>query len=299
MPPGRPPKTPDDKDEFAPLASEIAKVNRQFKPKSKPEKKTVTFMLVGDFKKDEQGNVKYPPAYIINNEYPVYDEDRKEERTARVLNGISTIWRDEQEKVDPNYAKNNKVLFHFTNGKLVIPTLYAHHIKYLRLRADFAGCKNPLKNVKIRYKEVDTEANELKAYELMERRHDAVRKALDADYEDAIAHFKHLGGNIMNDEGNELTEEGFRSAYVKLAEEKTELFLKSYDNPVVKMFGLVRLGFEQNKIVFVDGQVSWADTNTFICQVPADRQGQVSDYLAQLMLTPEGLELRGRLQQLK
>ena len=296
---GRPPKTPDQIDEFAPLAGEIKKANKPYRPRL--ERKSVTFRLVGDFRKDESGNIKYPQTYIINNEYPLWDEDRKAERTARVLRGVSSIWRDEQNEknITEKYAQANKVEFVFTNGKLTIPTMQQHHIEYLRKRADFKGCKNPCKNVKIRFEEVDTEANELKAFEEMEKRQDAIRKALDSDYEDAIAHFKHLGGNMMNDEGNELSEEGFRSAYVRLAEQKTDMFLKTYDNPFVKMFGLVRLGFEQNKLTFVDGQVSWTDTKTFICQVPADKQGQVSDFLAQMMLTKDGMELRSRLEQLK
>lgn len=298
MPPGRPPQTPKKDDDFDTLGDLVKQGQRRIKPR--PPKTTVTFVLSGDFKKDENGNIRYPNSYIINNEYPVWDEETGRERYARVLRGVSTIWRDEQDKILEKQAMANKVEFPFVNGKLIINSeLHPHHVKYLRLRADFENCKKPCKNVRARYKEVDTEANERKMFELMERRQDAIRKALDADYEDAIAHFKHLGGNIMNSEGLELSEDGFRSAYVKLAEDKTELFLKTYDNPVVKMFGLVRLGFEQNKINFVDGQVSWTDTKTFICQVPADKQTQVSDYLAQLMLLPDGLELRSRLEQLR
>lgn len=293
MPPGRPAK---QTDEFSPLADEIKKVDRIRRPR--PQKTTVTFMLVGNFKKDESGNVRYPP-YIINNEAKVWDEETKSTRFARVLNGVKSMWTDEQEKIPQNQVNSNKVEFRFVEGKLVINSLLnPDHVKFLRLRSDFEKCVMPTSNIKIRYTELDTDKKEREDFEKMERRQDAIRKALDSDYEDAISHFKYMGGNMMNSEGNELSEEGFRSAYVKLAEDKTEMFLKSYDNPFVKMFGLVRVGFEKNKLAFVDGQVSWTDTGTFVCQVPLDKHGTVSDYLAQLMLTPDGVELRSRLEQL-
>jgi hypothetical protein len=174
-----------------------------------------------------------------------------------------------------------------------------NHILYLMLRADFDGCKTPTKNVKKRYKLVDTYAMEAASYEKRLKQIEAITLANETDVDDIIPHYKHLGGNMKNQDGDDLSDEGLRSAYIKLAEEKTKLFLDTYNNPIVKMFGLVRAGFENNLISFVDGQCSWTDTKTFICQVPPEEAGRVADFLAKRMLTDDGAELRFRLENIK
>jgi hypothetical protein len=298
MPRGRPPRNNMTEEEKLAELTGKKTVEKKERPKKEPTK--VVFQLVGDFKRDqENGTIKYPPKVIINNEYPCYCDVKKEIRQARVLRGISTIWRDEQEKISDRYANENRVLFEFVNGKLIVPTIEKNHIKYLKLRADFKDCERPTKNVNPKYMLVDTYASESAAYEKRQKQLEAMALANEADYEDLIPHFKHLGGNIINQEGEEMSDEGLRAAYIRLAEEKTDLFLKTFDNPVVKMYGLVRKGFEQNLITYVDGQCSWGDTKTFICQIPEKYSMRVSDYLAELMLTQDGVELRSRLESIK
>lgn len=269
-------------------------------PKPRREPTKYTFELVGDFPIDkENGTIRYPPRVLINNECLVWDEKTGTSRMARLLRGIPTIWRDEQDKVLPGYANNNKVEFWIINGKLVVPAIEKQSIQYLMLRNDFQGVKVQARAVKARYKLVDTYTNENKALELRIEQMEAVKLAMETELEDLIPHFKHLGGNMTNSEGEVMSDEGVRAAYMKLAEDKPKLFMKTYDNPIVKMFGYVRNAFEKNLITFVDGQCSWTDTKVFICQVPGEYTNKVADYLAQLMLLPEGLELRSRLENLK
>lgn len=268
-------------------------------PKPKKEPTKYTFMLVGDFPIDkENGTIRYPPRFIINNEALVWDENRKEARTARVLNGVGTIWKDEQEKISENYARSNRVDFVFVNGKLIMPAINKNHVMYLMLRSDFQDAKVKTKQVKPKYMLVDTYANEAKSLEIRLKQMEAIKLAMETEMDDLIPHFKHLGGIMKNQEGDDMSDEGLRAAYMKIAEEKSTLFLNTYNNPIVKMFGLVRNAFEKNLITFVDGQCSWNDTKTFICQVPSEYNNKVADYLAQLMLLPDGAELRSRLENL-
>ena len=297
MPPGRPKQNMSD-DEILTSSLGVTPPVKKERPKREPEK--VVFELVGDFKRDpENGTIKYPPQHIVNNEHTCWDEEKGVIRQARVLRGVATIWRDEQDKITESYARQNRVEFHFINGKLTVPSMEKNHILYLTLRSDFTGCKKPTKNIRPRYKLVDTFAAEAASYEKMMKQMEARNLANEADIEDVIPHFKHLGGNMKNQEGEDLSDDGLRAAYIKLAEEKTKLFLDTYNNPIVKMFGLVRLAFEKNLISFVDGQCTWNDTKTFICQVPPEEASRVADFLAKRMLTNEGVELRSRLENLK
>lgn len=269
-------------------------------PKPRREPTKYTFMLVGDFPVDkENGVIRYPPRIMLNNEALVWDEDRKEARTARLLNGVPTIWKDEQEKISESYARNNRPDMVFSAGKLVVPAIEKNKIKFLMLRPDFKDVKVQTKQVKTKYMLVDTYANESKSFDALMKQLEAVNLAKETEMEELIPHYKHLGGNMMNQDGEIMSDEGVRASYIKLAQEKPALFLKTYDNPIVKMFGLVRMAFEKDLIVFVDGQCSWNDTKAFICQVPSEYTNKVADYLAQLMLLKEGEELRARLEKLK
>jgi hypothetical protein len=290
MPPGRPRQQTDDLD------LNVKNNTSTDRPK-KTEPTRFTFELIGDFKKDpENGTIRYPPLIIVNNEDLLYDEDTKQTRQARVLRGVSSIWRDEQEKITESYAKNNRVMFEFHKGKLIVPAIEKNYIKYLMMRSDFVDCKVKARQVKARYRLVDTYSNETKALQIRMRQMEAVKLAMDTEIDDLIPHYKHLGGIMVNDYGDVLSDEGLRASYMKLAEEKPKLFIDTYNNPVIKMFGLVRTAFENNLITYVDGQCAWNDTKTFICQVPHDYKDRVADYLAELMLTKEGVEIRSRLE---
>jgi hypothetical protein len=196
-------------------------------------------------------------------------------------------------------VRKNPVSLVFSEGRLVVSALDTNTVEYLMLCSDFEGCEKPAQNRKTRYKLLDTEAAEAKELERKKKQKDAVDMAWKSNMADLIVHYTYLGGSLYNAQGEEKSENGLRSDYVKKAEEQYELFLKTVSNPVVKMHMLVKKAFEKTVIIYIDGQCLWADTQAYICQVPVSYQSNVAGYLAELMLTNDGKAIRSRLESME
>lgn len=291
---GRPPGSIQDLNATLNGEGEIQETEVVERPKRKTQLDSYIFEMVGNFPKDpENGTIRYP-GLTLRSSALVYDEVTNTNRSARVIRGHSSIWVDEQKDIDQKYADRNKPNLTFSNGQLVIPAGDTNTIKFLQLCSDFEGCKRPTENRKIRFKLINTEAEESQRLEGKKKIKDAYDKAWQTPMEDLIPHAKYLGISMTNNKGLEKTEDALRADYVDKAQAQPDLFLRTYNNPKVKMYGLVKKAFETDMIVFVDDQAIWNDTKTVICQVPQGKPAP--DYLAELMLTKEGMELKSRLE---
>lgn len=292
--PGRPPKNIQDLNDVLSPGGEIQETEVVEKPKRKTHTDSYIFEMVGQFAKDpENGTIRYP-GLTLRSSALVYDEVTNTNRAARVIRGHHSIWVDEQKDIDQKYADRNKPNLTFSNGQLVVPAGDKNTIKFLQLCSDFEGCKKPTENRKIRFKLINTEAEESQRLEGKKKIKDAYDKAWGAPMEELIPHAKFLGISMTNSKGLEKTEDALRADYVDKAQAQPELFLRTFNNPKVKMYGLVKKAFETDMIVFVDGQAIWNDTKTVICQVPHGKNAP--EYLSELMLTKEGMELKSRLE---
>lgn len=294
--PGRPPRSIQDLNAQISIGGEIAEPELMEPPKKRIQKDTdaYRFEMVGNFPKDQQsGTIRYP-GLSLGNSQVVFDEEKGVQRNARLLRGIDTIWVDEQKDLEPKFVARNKPTLTFNNGQLIIPVAQANTIKYLLLCSDFEGCTRPAINRRPRYRLVNTEAEEAVKLEAKKKVKDASDKAWGTSIENLIPHAKYLGISMINDKGLSKSDEALIHDYVNKAEAQPDLFLRTYNNPKVKMYGLVKKAFEQSMIVYVDGQAIWSDTKAVICQVPEGKNPP--DYLAELMLTKDGLELRSRLE---
>lgn len=270
------------------------------KPKApKKERKEYVFQQTCNFRVDSETKmIRYAPLSLSNSQM-VYDEETGKTRQARILRGCSTMWQDEQDKLDPNYVKRNAVSLQFVDGRLTVPALDKNTIKFLLSCSDFEGCEKPTQNRKNRYKLLDTEAAEAKELERKKKQKDATDIAWKANMEDLIVHYTYLGGNLLNDHGEAKSEDGLRSDYVKKAEQQYQLFLDTVGNPIVKMHMMVKKAFEKTFIIYLDGQFQWADTKAYMCQVPASYQTNPTGYLAELLLTNDGKAIRSRLENME
>ncbi len=291
---GRPPNNIQDLNDVLSPGGEIQETEVVEKPKRKTHTDSYIFEMVGQFAKDpENGTIRYP-GLTLRSSALVYDEVTNTNRAARVIRGHHSIWVDEQKDIDQKYADRNKPNLTFSNGQLVVPAGDKNTIKFLQLCSDFEGCKKPTENRKIRFKLINTEAEESQRLEGKKKIKDAYDKAWGAPMEELIPHAKFLGISMTNSKGLEKTEDALRADYVDKAQAQPELFLRTFNNPKVKMYGLVKKAFETDMIVFVDGQAIWNDTKTVICQVPHGKNAP--EYLSELMLTKEGMELKSRLE---
>jgi hypothetical protein len=259
--------------------------NAEEQPKKSFGKKkdieSYTFQMVGDFKRDpDNGTIRYPSMSLSNSQL-VYEEETGKTRMARLLRGIPTMWQDEQDKLTDKFVSRNAVSMVFNSGKLIIPAQDELTWKYLMLCSDFEGCKRPAVNRKTRYRLLDTEGIEAKEMERKQKQRDAIELAWKSPMDDLIVHYSYLGGQLKNDHGEDKTENGLRTDYVKRAEEQPDLFLKTISNPIVKMHMLVKNAIEKTQIVYIDQQYIWASTKSYICQVPKSYEDKPANYLAE------------------
>lgn len=267
------------------------------KDKAPKERTEYKFQQVGNFPKDSNGVVRYPTLSLSNSQ-SVYDKKTGSTRQARVLNGVATIWQDEQDKIPEKTAQRLAPDLKFVDGMLRVPAMKKNIVDFLMLCSDFEGCENPTANRKIRYRLLDTEADEAKILAMKMKQKNAIDLAWKASVADMKVHFQYLGGSLTNDYGEKKSDDGIRTEYVKIAEDmsRVPLFLKTVNNPIVKMHMLVQQAFKSTQIIMVDGQILWADTKKFICQIPPTHQDKPADYLAEMMLSQEGRDLRVQLQ---
>jgi hypothetical protein len=298
MPAGRPPKSIIDLDSQLGAEGDILTIDPPKQVKLK-EPENYIFQMVGKFPKDSRSGATRYPGLQLSNCQIVYDEETNSQRTARLLRGIPNIWQDEQkDNITEKMAARLKPDLSFNNGQLIIPATNKSTVMFLQLCSDFEGCKHPVNNRKIRYRLLDTEAAEAKLLELKKIKKEASDLAWKTPMDALTPHAKYLGINSVNEEGLPKSDDAMRADYVDKAEAQPALFLKTYNNPKVKMYGFVKKAFEGNVIIYVDGQAQWTDTKAVICQVPYEKQNNVADYLAELMLTKEGMELKTRLETL-
>src|SRR6187402_1439834 len=152
--------------------------------KPKKERTEYKFQMVGDFAKDAgNGTIRYP-ALSLSNSQLVWDEEKQTSRQARLLNGIPSIWQDEQDKLSEKFVVRNAPSLVFSGGILLVPATDKPKIKFLTLCSDFQGCEKPVVNRKARYKLLDTEKSEALEYEKKQRRREAVDLAWKADIAD-------------------------------------------------------------------------------------------------------------------
>lgn len=296
--PGRPPGSTVDLDARLGADGDLIDTIEPIK-KAKKEPDKYTFELVGHFPKDpENGTIRYPPSINLQNQDTLYDDEKGTSRQARLLRGVTSIWLDDQKDITDKFADRNRPELSFKNGQLTIPSHEKNMIQFLLLRSDFEGCKHPAVNKKIKYRLIDTEGEESKKLEFKKKVKEAYDLAWKTPMEELIPHAKFLGISFTNDKGLDKSDDALRTDYVDKAVSAADLFLRTYNNPKVKTYGLVKAAFEQSIIVYVDGQAQWADTKSVICQIPYEKQGNVADYLAELMLTKDGIELRSRLENL-
>lgn len=302
---GRPPRSIQDLNQKLGEDGDILEAEVEKKPRVKKQPENYLFEMVGQFAKDpENGTIRYPYLGLENTSL-VYDEETGTTRMARLIRGYSSLWIDDQKDLDEKFVARNRPNLSFSNGQLIVPATDHNTVKFLMLRSDFEGCKRPATNRKARYKLIDTEKEEVERLELEKKIKDAYDKAWEAPMEELIPHAKFLGISMTNHKGLGKTEEALRADYVHKAqgrglktereiESAVDLFLRTYQNPKVKMYGLVKTAFEKDMIVFIDGQAIWNDTKVVICQVPEGKN--VADYLSELMLTKDGAGLRSRLE---
>ncbi len=255
----------------------------------KKQPKEYVFQLVGKYYVNSPYRLPYPENYMVKNTDVIFDEESGTERNIRYLEGVSTIYEDEQDHLSESKQRQRPDI-RFTNGFLKVPSNKPSLIEFLLKSNMYDKKKNRMSGSIAVYTLLDFEAQEEKEVENSERRMDAMKMAMDAPEEIMIPHAKYLGIKFINQHGVERATRAVRVDYLNFADKNPEAFIKSYNNPLVKVNYIVS---NASKLGLIDtssnkGQALWADTKKFIAQIP-DGKDPIT-FLSEFSLTEKGKE---------
>lgn len=265
-------------------------------PKKKKEPKEYIFQLIDRFYTTTSNYPRppYPETYFIKNTDVIYDEETGTERNIRYLEGVTSIYEDEQEHLS-DFKKRQRPEIKFINGVLTVQANRTSLIKFLLLSNMNEGNKNPIQGTRKIYRLLDFEAQEEQAIVKAETRMDAMKLAMEAPVENMIPHAQYLGVNFKNSYGEDRGDKAIRVDYLEFADKNPETFIKTYNNPLVKIEYAIRKAVSLSLINLdsVKGQAIWGDTKKFIAQIPDGKEP--IKYLSEFALTEDGKDFYSQL----
>lgn len=274
--------------EVSAAPDEIAEVaDIKIETPKKKEPKEYIFQLINKVYHASKNRPPYPENMFIRNTDVIYDEETETERNIRYLEGVGTIYEDEQEHLSES-KKKQKPEIRFVQGTLRVPANKTSLVKFLLSSNMYDRKKKRMDGVLPVYTLLNLEEQEEKAVNDAHVRMDAMKLAMDAPVENMIPHAQFLGIRFKSQFGEDRSDKAIRVDYLNFADKNPDTFLKTYNNPLVKIQYLIKKGINVGMIDLTSskGQAIWGDTKKFIAQIP-DRAEPVK-FLSELCLTEKG-----------
>jgi endo-1,4-beta-mannosidase len=257
--------------------------------KKKKEKQWYEYELTEKFQVNTVGSTRppFPENYIIRNSDVIFDHVSGTEREIRYLEGVNTIWVDEQEKLS-DAKKRQRPEIRFVWGRLRVPAQKTALVHFLNVTNMNKANPHRLPESRGIFKLVDEEAIEQANYKKFESEMNATELAKTAPYDIMLPHAKFLGINVKDKEGNFVSEMALRPLYYNIANKMSDTFIKTYNNPTVLSKFIIDRAVEKNIINFthVKGQAVWSETKTFIVQIPDGKKP--AEFVSEFCLTEKG-----------
>lgn len=263
------------------------------KPATQAEKKKMrNGLYVFTLTEKIQPLIKDVPPYQPKKTLPptevVYDEDRNIVRKVRYIDGIDTIFVDEQQerKIDEKWANENAWAPEFVYGSLSL--LYPQdELKIQRLMIS-DRCKN--KKIKRNqsatsiFELVNTDEASQQTLDRLDEEFKATSRAREAvkSFAAIEAHAKYLGIKYIDSFGLEREPRDIMVDYLQKAKSDPVTFNKTFDSPIVRASFLVRKAVDEGTInvTKVRGEARWGDSDSVITtyDVNKDPVAQLVDY---------------------
>ena len=198
----------------------------------------------------------------------VYDKESDVVREIRYCPNEPSIWVDEQ---SPN-AKRESIVF--TEGKLIVPREKPNLRMFLEAHPD------NIKNGGAVFKALDEAATaESKLNEEMNQ-FEAISMIKNSEVEDLLA----VAIFFKVDINRKMSE--VKYDLLQIAKKSPSKFVKSFDDPSVKMKVLLRQAKDYQIISIKPDSVRWFDSNTIIVSVPHGQDAE--DIAVRFLLTEKG-----------
>jgi len=265
--------------------------------KAAPKKREPTeyiFQLINKVYYASPGRIPYPENYFVRNTDVIFDEETETERNIRYLEGVNTIFEDEQEHLAETKKKSMPEI-RFVQGILRVPANKTSLVKFLMSSNMYNKKKKRMEHVLPIYTLVNFEEQEEQAINRAEVRMTAMKLAMDAPVEIMYPHAQFLGVRFKNQFGEDRGDKAIRVDYLGFAETDPETFSNTYNNPIVRVEYMIRkaVGINLIDLSANKGQAIWGDTKKFIAQIP-DKADPIK-FLSEFCLTEKGKELYNQL----
>jgi hypothetical protein len=266
--------------------------------KVKKEPDVYVFRLVNEHPKTSEHSTIFPPRLFVANKdnilwnYGTEDEPDYQPRAIRYIDGLKSIFVDEQEANGPlpdNIISKQTNEIVFEDGHLRVQNWNRPLIQFLKLSNQCEGQTKKFKQINNLYRLLDfinTDDNIVEHGKKKDRAYDWARSCSD---EDMIPHAKFLGISFIHPATNELRDsDAIREDYKAKALANPENFLLYANNPKVKIRFLVQKGLDQNIITtgLVKGQFHWVLSKQMIAEIPTNKD--VIDAIVDYASSEEG-----------
>lgn len=257
--------------------------------------KDYVFKLYGDFRVSDHGFIMYPEQRLSNTEI-VYDKVSGIPRLMRLLNGVKTLWADEQEGIDEKVVGNMMPQdLNFVKGVMRVPAYNMQKAEFLLRKNCCLNNPNRDNGSRIIYYLVESEKSENELYDIEMNRQKARSLAADTPMEEMKYHCSFLNIPIINEYGEPFTEKGLRVKYMQYATDNAAKFMESFGTVDLKYNYLISRAITKNLIVIDRSKLEarWSSGKK-ISTLPEAQDP--AKYLSGFAFTEEGKEFRDRLE---
>lgn len=198
----------------------------------------------------------------------VFDPDSKTMRRIRLIRGATSIWMDEQDKMDKDYLAKNRISLTFVAGNLICDEVKdANIVKAARLMNANEENPNRVPGKKRSFYEWNPSKQEQEAFERELFEAKVVQLAMDQPAEKMKKHAIYLDLPITNEMGQLRSDEGIRALYVRAAKANPAKFKNSLDSKEVEYKYLIRRAVLDAQIEISGSNIKWPN-GPLICKLP-------------------------------
>lgn len=266
------------------------------KQKKAPEQ--YVFRLVKENFRRHEGEPLFPPRFIVPNadtilhNYGTESEPNYMPRQIRYVDGMKTIFVDEQEvngTLPDSTTGNSRNSIVFENGHLVVQAWNKTLYDFLMVSNQCEQNTNKMKSIKNVYRMVSFIENDDDRVELGRKKDAAYDHARSCSIEEMVPHAKFLGISFIHPStGEERDYDAIREDYKSKALESPADFLIYSNNPRVKTQYLVQKALDSGVITtgVIKGQAHWKSTKQLIAVL--DVSQKELDAITDFAMTEEG-----------
>lgn len=273
-----------------------------------------TYLLMAEQKKKGAAKDLYTPQESVEKKYIfrllesrryktlpamslVFDEETKRQRQIRLIEGVDTFWKDEQDarKMDNDIAMNQAWRPEFVEDFMILTSpLDDMKIQYMQLLDGYDLKKTRINRGKPPLFTLENrEGKDGDELELMRQEKAATDKAfaaIESGDNSYIAHAKYMGVSFRDGYGNVKFPAAIQKAYVAAAKANPKAFLDSFNSPKVQLSFLISTAIDRGVIDLnhMRGQAHWGHTKAYITVLDASLTPEES--LVDFATTEEGEE---------